>query len=153
MSGRTKDSVQIDKYALNNVLLANETTAKEVSQMLGHSTNYLSQIICGGGWMKRNDFENLKGLLRVTDTDIVKAVPVQRSEEVVSIYQPTPVKKPKNVFTLDEENDAFIGMLAAFGGGEKSAIVNGIIAEYRTNSDLAAMLTAITNTINNLTQH
>lgn len=152
MSGRTKDSVQIDKYALSNVLMANETTAKEVSQMMGHSTNYLSQIVCSGGWIKRKDFENLKGLLRITDNDIVKAVPVQRREEVESIYQPVPVKKPKNVFTLDEENDAFVGMIAAFGGGEKAAIVNAIITEYRTNSDLAAMLTAVTDTIKNLTK-
>ena len=152
MSGRTKDSVQIDKYALNNVLLANETTAMEVSQMMGHSKNYLSQIACSGGWIKRKDFENLKGLLRITDTDIIKAVPVQRHEEVESIYQPLPVKKPKNVFTLDEENDAFIGMIAAFGGDEKAVIVNAIITEYRTNSELAAMLAAVTDTIKNLTK-
>lgn len=150
--GRSKDSVQIDKYALNNVMVANETTAKEVSQMMGHAHNYLSQIIYGGGWMKRKDFENLKGLLRVTDNDIIKAVPVQRSEEVESIYQPVPVKKPKNVFTLDDDNTAFIEMISAFGGGEKQAIVNAIVTEYRINSDLSAMLNAVTETIKALTQ-
>ena len=150
--GRSRDSVQIDKYALDNVLCAHEITAKDVSKMMGHAGNYLSQVICGGGWMKRRDFDNLKGLLRVTDNDIIKAVPFQRSEEVVSIYQPVPVKKPKNVFTLDDENTAFVEMISAFGGGEKQAIVNAIVTEYRINSDLAAMLNAVTETIKALTQ-
>ena len=152
MGGRTKDSVQIDKYALGNILLANDITAKDMSAMMGHSGSYLSQVCSSGGYMKRKDYENLKGLLRVTDSDIAKAVPVQRQEEVESIYQPVPVKKPKNVFTLDEENDSFVTLVATFGCVEKQAVVNAIVSNYRTNSDLAAMLSAVTDTIKNLTQ-
>ena len=152
MGGRAKDSVQIDKYALENVLIANETSAQEVSQMLGRSRSYLAQVVHGGGYMKRSDFENLKGLLRITDNDIIKAVPVQRSEEVESVYQPVPVKKAKNVFTLDEENDKFVELIASFGGGEKAAIVNAIVAEYRNNSGLAAMLKNVIDTIKQLTE-
>lgn len=155
MQGRTKDSVQIDKYALGNALVANEITAKDMSCMMGHSANFISQVCANGGYMKRKDYENLKGLLRITDSDIIKAVPVQRHEEVESIYQPVPVKKQKtevNVFTLDEENNKFVELVASFGGVEKQAVVNAIVTNYRTNSDLAAMLSAVTDTIKNLTQ-
>lgn len=150
MSGRTKDSVQIDKYAMENVLLANETTAKEVSQMMGHSGNYLSQIFSSGGYMKRNDFENLKGLLRVTDTDIVKAVPVQRSEPVENIYSAYPVKKGERL-ELTEANAKFIDLLVLVSGKNKMEIINGIIKDFAANSELSSNLYAAIDAIKDIT--
>ena len=151
--GRTKDSVQIDKYALENAMLANETTAKEVSLMLGHAHNYMAQVVAGGGYMKRRDYDNLKGLLRVTDSDIIKAVPVQRSEEVESIYQPHPVaKKQGNLFVLDEDNARFIERLLLIGGGgDKNAVVNTIIRRYISSSEVGSAIAQITDWVNGLT--
>ena len=137
--GRTKDSVVIDKYALDNVLLANETTAKEVSQMMGHAHNYLSQVVHSGGYMKRRDFENLKGLLRVTDSDIIKAVPVQRSEEVENIYSAYPVKKIERL-ELTEANAKFVDLLALLSGCDKMKIVNGIIREFAESNELSTTI-------------
>lgn len=147
--GRTKDSVAIDKYALENAMLANETTSKEVSIMLGHAGNYLSQ--CVKSWyMKRKDFENLKGLLRVTDNDIVKAIPVQRSEEVVSIYHANPVRKA-DVIILDEENEKFVQRLSLFGGGDRSTIVNAIIRDFAKNSSVSLTINAAFDVVKHLT--
>lgn len=137
--GRAKDSVVIDKYALENVLLANETTAKEVSQMMGHAHNYLAQVVRSGGYIKRSDFENLKGLLRITDNDIIKAVPVQRSEEVENIYSAYPVKKVERL-ELDDSNARFIDLLVLVSGREKMQVINGIIREFAESSELAKNL-------------
>lgn len=150
--GRSRDAVQIDKYALDNVILANETTAKEVSQLLGHAGNFIANVKLNGGYMKRKDYENLKGLLRVTDSDIAKAVPVQRHEEVENIYSAYPVKKDKNVFTLDEENQQFIDKLSAFCGGEKAKIINAIVREYRQTSALAQTFNAAIDAVKKLTE-
>lgn len=150
--GRSKDSVQIDKYALENAMLANETSAQEVSVMLGHAKNYMAQVVSSGGWMKRRDYDNLKGLLRVTDTDIVKAIPVQRSEEVESIYQPRPVaKKQSNLFVLEDDNARFIErLLLISGGGDKNAVVNTIIRRYLSSSVLGGAIAQITDWMNTL---
>lgn len=143
--GRTRDSVQIDKYAFENICMANGTNSTEVSERMGKSHAYMYQVLRGGGYMRRTDYENLKGLLRVTDSDLVKAVPVQRSDEVESIYQPVPVKKKTNIFTLDEENQEFVDLLANISGAEKSALVNGIVKAYRLGSAAYEALAAITS--------
>lgn len=150
--GRSKDSVQIDKYALENAMLANETSSQEVSVMLGHAKNYMAQVVSSGGWMKRRDYDNLKGLLRVTDTDIVKAVPVQRSEEVESIYQPRPVaKKQGNLFVLEDDNAKFIErLLLISGGGDKNTVINTIIRRYIRNSEVGSAIAQITEWVNDL---
>ena len=146
MGGRTKDSVQVDKYALENVLLANETTAKEVSKMIGHAGNYLSQVFHSGGYMKRKDYENLKGLLRVTDSDIIKAVPIQRSEPVENIYSAYPVKKSERL-ELDEANAKFIDLLVLLSGKDKMQILNGIVREFAASSELSSNLYAAIDAI------
>ena len=135
--GRIKDSVQVDKYAVENVMLSNYTNAAEVSKKLGHADNYLAQVFSRGGYMRSCDYENLKGILRVTDSDIVKAVPIDRAEEVTSIYAPVPTKKPTNVFTLDADNQEFIDTLVKFGGGEKAVIINAIVKRFRDESPVA----------------
>lgn len=148
---RTRDAVQIDKYAFENICMANGTNSKEVSERLGKSHAYMYQVLSNGGYMRRQDYENLKGLLRVTDSDLVKAVPVQRSDEVESIYQPVPVKKKTNVFTLDEDNQEFVDFLANISGAEKSALVNGIVKAYRLGSAAYEALAAITSEAEALT--
>jgi hypothetical protein len=148
---RTKDAVQIDKYAFENICMANGTNHKEVSERLGKSHAYMYQVLSNGGYMRRTDYENLKGLLRVTDSDLVKAVPVQRSDEVESIYQPVPVKKKTNIFTLDEENQEFVDLLANISGAEKSALVNGIVKAYRLGSAAYEAIAAITSEAEELT--
>lgn len=149
MGGRAKNSVQIDKYALENVLIANEVTAKDVSKMMGHAGNYLSQVYANGGHMKRRDYDNLKGLLRVTDNDIIKAVPVQRREEVVSIYQPTPICKTE-LLCLDDDNKAFLETLIRIGGGDKAKIINSIVTYYRTHSAVGEALEALVLSVKDL---
>lgn len=153
MRGRAKGSVQIDRYALENVMTARETNASEVSQKLGRSKAYLSQVFLAGGYMKPTDFENLKGLLRVTDSDIVKAVPVQRADEVESIYQPRPVYKcDKYSVVISEENYEFIELLQKFGGGEKNTIVNAIIKEFRATSPIAHTLNDALEMVKTITE-
>lgn len=90
--------------------------------------------------MRRVDFENLKGILRVTDADI-KAIPIQRSDEVESIYQPTPVaKSASRTFVLNEENNRYLDFLVNFSGADKTLLINGIIRDYFDNSEIAKML-------------
>lgn len=74
--GRNAGSVCIDRYAVENAMMANETNAAALSQRLGHASTYLSQVFRNGCFMRREDFDNLKGILRVKDADI-KAIPIQ----------------------------------------------------------------------------
>jgi len=150
--GRTKDAVQIDKYALDNAMLANETNAKEVSLRLGHSQGYLAQVRANGGFIKRREYENLKGLLRITDNALIKAAPVQRADEVENIYSPYPVKAGKLANILDEDNAEFIEMLARIGGADKNALINSIIRSYKQNSALAQTLNAAIDAVKALTE-
>lgn len=138
--GRNAGSVCIDRYAVENAMMANETNAAALSQRLGHATTYLSQVFRNGCFMRREDFDNLKGILRVTDADI-KAIPIQRSDEVESIYQPRPVaKSASRTFVLNEENNRYLDFLVNFSGADKTLLVNGIISDYFDNSEIAKML-------------
>ena len=138
--GRNAGSVCIDRYVVENAMMANETNAAALSQRLGHATTYLSQVFRNGCFMRREDFDNLKGILRVTDADI-KAIPIQRSDEVESIYQPRPVaKSASRTFVLNEENNRYLDFLVNFSGADKTLLVNGIISDYFDNSEIAKML-------------
>ena len=151
MGRRSKDAVQIDKYALENAMLANETSAQEVSVMLGHAKNYMAQVVARGGYINRRDFDNLKGLLRVTDTDIIKAVPIQRSDAVESIYQPTPVAKNKSrTVVLTEDVDNVINSLVSICGVDKAKLINGIITEYLDGSDMVKELRSAIDAVKGL---
>lgn len=150
MKGRTRGAVQIDRYALENVMMARETNACEVSEKIGRSRAYLSQVFKAGGYMKPSDFENLKGLLRVTDSDI-KAIPIQRSEAVESIYQPVPVAKSAiRTVVLTEDVDNVITSLASICGVDKTKLVNGIITEYLDGSDLVKELRSAIDAVKGL---
>lgn len=139
--GRNAGSVCVDRYAVENAMLANETNAAALSQRLGHASTYLSQVFRNGCFMQRKDFDNLKGILRVTDTDIVKAIPIQRSDEVESIYQPTPVaKSASRTFVLNEENNRYLDFLVNISGADKTLLINGIISDYFDNSEIVKML-------------
>ena len=138
--GRNSGSVCIDRYAVENAMMANETNAAALSQRLGHASTYLSQVFRNGCFMRREDFDNLKGILRVTDADI-KAIPIQRSDEVESIYQPVPVaKSASRTFVLNEENNRYLDFLVNFSGADKTSLINGIISDYFDNSEIAKML-------------
>lgn len=138
--GRNSGSVCIDRYAVENAMMANETNAAALSQRLGHASTYLSQVFRNGCFMRREDFDNLKGILRVNDADI-KAIPIQRSDEVESIYQPVPVaKSASRTFVLNEENNRYLDFLVNFSGADKTTLINGIISDYFDNSEIAKML-------------
>lgn len=138
--GRNAGSVCIDRYAVENAMMANETNAAALSQRLGHASTYLSQVFRNGCFMRREDFDNLKGILRVKDADI-KAIPIQRSDEVESIYQPVPVaKSASRTFVLNEENNRYLDFLVNFSGADKTSLINGIISDYFDNSEIAKML-------------
>ena len=97
-------------------------------------------------YMKRKDYENLKGLLRVTDSDIIKAVPIQRSEPVENIYSAYPVKKSERL-ELDEANAKFIDLLVLLSGKDKMQILNGIVREFAASSELSSNLYAAIDAI------
>lgn len=138
--GRNAGSVCVDRYAVENAMMANETNAAALSQRLGHASTYLSQVFRNGCFMRREDFDNLKGILRVKDADI-KAIPIQRSDEVESIYQPVPVaKSASRTFVLNEENNRYLDFLVNFSGADKTSLINGIISDYFDNSEIAKML-------------
>lgn len=138
--GRNAGSVCIDRYAVENAMMANETNAAALSQRLGHASTYLSQVFRNGCFMRREDFDNLKGILRVKDADI-KAIPIQRSDEVESIYQPVPVAKSESrTFVLNEENNRYLDFLVNFSGADKTSLINGIISDYFDNSEIVKTL-------------
>jgi len=138
--GRNSGSVCIDRYAVENAMMANETNAAALSQRLGHASTYLSQVFRNGCFMRREDFDNLKGILRVTDTDI-QAIPIQRSDEVESIYQPRPVaKSASRTFVLNEENNRYVDFLVNISGVDKTTLINGIISDYFDNSEIVKTL-------------
>lgn len=148
---RVKDPVYLDKYALHNACLANETNERELAVAIGHCDNYFSQMFRKGGAISMGDYENLKGILRVTDDSLIKAVPVERADAVVSIYSPKPVKKSEaNTFVLNEENARFIDLLVLIGGGEKSKIINSIIDRFRTESALAQTVNAAVDAVKSI---
>lgn len=150
--GRNAGSVCIDRYAVENAMMANETNAAALSQRLGHASTYLSQVFRNGCFMRREDFDNLKGILRVTDADI-KAIPIQRSDEVESIYQPRPVaKNASRTFTLDEVNDKYIDFLVGIGSVDKNALINGIIRDYFDKSEIVKALNETIDKIDALTK-
>jgi hypothetical protein len=133
-------------------MMANETNAAALSQRLGHASTYLSQVFRNGCFMRREDFDNLKGILRVTDADI-KAIPIQRSDEVESIYQPRPVaKNASRTFTLDEVNDKYIDFLVGIGSVDKNALINGIIRDYFDKSEIVKALNETIDKIDALTK-
>lgn len=138
--GRNAGSVCIDRYAVENAMMANETNAAALSQRLGHASTYLSQVFRNGCFMRREDFDNLKGILRVKDADI-KAIPIQRSDEVESIYQPRPVaKSASRTFVLNEENNRYVDFLVNISGVDKTTLINGIISDYFDNSEIVKTL-------------
>lgn len=148
---RIKDPVYLDKYALHNACLASETNQRELAVALGHCENYFSQVFRKGGAISMGDYENLKGMLKVTDNSLVKAIPVERADSVVSIYSPKPVKKSDvNTFALNDENARFIDLLVLIGGGDKSKIINGIIDHFRTESALAQTVNAAVDAIKSI---
>ena len=57
--GRNSGSVCIDRYAVENAMMANETNAAALSQRLGHASTYLSQVFRNGCFMRREDFDVL----------------------------------------------------------------------------------------------
>lgn len=146
-----KDPVYLDKYALYNACLANETTFKELSTKIGHSNNYLSQMFTKGMAMSMGDYENLKGILRVTDNSLVKAIPVERADAVESIYSPRPIKKTKDIPYLSAENEKFIELLAQIVSGDKVNILNGIVNDFRENSAVAGAVGVVVSAIGALT--
>jgi hypothetical protein len=148
--GRNSGSVCIDRYAVENAMMANETNAAALSQRLGHASTYLSQVFRNGCFMRREDFDNLKGILRVKDADI-KAIPIQRSDEVESIYQPVPVaKSASRTFVLNEENNRYVDFLVNISGVDKTTLINGIIRDYFDNSEIVKTLNETLDKIGSL---
>lgn len=148
---RIKDPVYIDKYALRNACLANETTIAECSVALGRASNYLAQNFRKGRAISMGDYENLKGMLKVTDDSLIKAIPVERAGGAENIYSPRPVKKSETyTFKLTDENAEFIGLLVLLGGGDKNDIVNGIVKHFRTNSALAQTINAAIDAVKSI---
>lgn len=133
-----KNPVFIDKYALHNACLANETTIAECSVALGRASNYLAQNFRKGRAISMGDYEQLKGMLKITDDSLIKAVPVNRADGSANIYSPRPAKKTDGKqFTLTDKNAGFIDLLAFISGCDKEKIVNGIISEYCADSELS----------------
>ena len=154
---KPKEGVHLDKYALYNACLANETNIYNVSEALGHARTWLYELIKRGGVISMAEYIQLKGMLRVNDNSLVKAVPIQRSEEVESIYSPYPVKKVEEEvepaatgatltsvgLSLTEENVEFVNIIARISGSDETTIVNNLINNFRDSAVAQTILKAV----------
>ena len=147
-----KNKVKVDKHALYNAMLANQITSSELSIALGKSTSYISYMTSdkgGKGEFNEEMYEQMKGMLGITDDSLIKAIPIIRRDSDTSIISPYIATEKKTVapafghFNLDEDNEEFVELVSKITSAEKETIINNIIREYFNSSELGMMVERI----------
>lgn len=152
------DVVTIDKYALHNACVMNSMTKKDLAHAMGKSHSYIDMVIRRGGMIRQDMYELMKGILRVTDDSLIKAIPVERGDEkTASLISPymkvaeapvTPVPNDCAAPALDDDNANFVAVISQIGKRTTNETINIIIRDYMLNSDLGCLYGQITSAVN-----
>lgn len=144
------NQVKVDKYALYNACLANHTSFGELSVALGMCRTYVSMRLSdaakgGKGVFDKAMYEQMKGMLGVTDDSLIKAVPVERNGSNKSIYSPYVTTEVTQAFGLElsEENAGFISLVSKITSIPEGKLINNIIKEYIKSSEIGQMVERI----------
>lgn len=144
------ETVVIDRHALHNACVASGITLYELNLKIGKSHGYLDMVFRERkGLISKEMYTQMKGILRVTDDSLIKAVPVERGDDkdasIISPYLGKTVpatatapteKKLFGAVNLDEENARFVTLLSRVSSRSEGNILNGIVRDYMKNSEL-----------------